>query len=36
MHLWQRTVELVDGVHHIQQHVVADNKFPLHVREKKR
>lgn len=32
LHLRQRTVELVDGVHHIQQHVVADHKFPLHVR----
>lgn len=35
VHLWQRTVELVDGVHHVQQHVVANNEFPLHVRRKK-
>lgn len=33
-HLWERTVELVDGVHDIQKHVVADNKFPLHGRRK--
>lgn len=35
MHLWQRTVELVDGVHHVQQHVVAHDKLPLHVRRKR-
>lgn len=29
VYLWQRAVELVNGVHHIQQHVVADHKFTL-------
>lgn len=29
LYLWQRAVELVDGVHHIQQHVVANHKFSL-------
>lgn len=32
LYLWQRAVELMDGVHHIQQHVVANHKFTLCVR----
>lgn len=29
VYLGQRAVELMNGVHHIQQHVVADHKFTL-------
>ena len=29
VYLWQREVELLDGVHHIQQHVVANHEFTL-------
>lgn len=32
VYLWKRAVELVDGVHYIQQHVVANHKFTLWVR----
>lgn len=32
VYLWQRAVELVNGMHHIQQHVVANHKFSLCVR----
>lgn len=31
LYLWQRAVELVNGVHHIQQHVVANHEFTLRV-----
>lgn len=28
-YLWQRAVELMDGVHHVQQHVVTDHQLGL-------
>ena len=32
VYLWKGAVELVDGVHHVQEHVVANHKFALCVR----